>query len=502
MQDSVRNRVELSQNALSILLTASRIGGDLYAHRYNPYTECFLSSVLDALKVSGRADQVQFSLDCYMDALVPVTRCFEKGQRHIQSIVLNPFWWKHKHIDLTMMSESNDLGSCPILNDFSQLVRGNQNLRQLHLASVNFIAHSSPEVMPGPHRVLSASTVLKRFGNDVSASCIDSLSLDGPFQFDASTWLAWVPCFNRLRSLTLSGALIGKMSEIGFITGESWLGNLEELRLSFPFWDRISPLDTGTTIFGLTLFNKISPTSRLRHLSLCGKSKGILHGSIGRWRETLRSLRFHFTGGIYVHPVNCKILVDINNAAPNLEWLGIDLPPWFVTGSDDELSAVCTAEKEEEREIATAVRNSFSPQLDRRISAGELHDLFRELAGFLHMKELSPFIEGSQGTTFNIWTFHVVHTFQALRILKAGVPLEKMTITCMNHIWAIQNLGRSRALLRSFSRESPEAGYTEELWDVEEMAMIKREKQVMGLPPEYEFGLSRWDIKAMKPAHC
>jgi len=191
--------------------------------------------------------------------------------------------------------------------------------------------------------------------------------------------------------------------------------------------------------------------------------------------------------------------MDINNATPNLEWLGIDLPPWFVTQSDDELSAAYAAEKEEERRRASAVRHSFQPRLDWRISAAEMHGLFRELAGFLYMKELSPFIGGSQGITFNISSFQVVYRFQALRILKTGVPLEKMTITCLNHIWTVQNLGRSRALLRSFSRDFPEAGYTEELWDAEEMAIIKSETQVMGLPPEYEFGLSRWDIEAMTP---
>jgi len=282
MQNSVRNRVELSQDALTIVLTACRIGSDLYAYKYNPYTECFLSSVLDALKASGRAGQVQFSLDCYMYALIPVTRCFEKDQIHVQSIVLNPFWWKDKRIDLTTMNGSNDTASCPVLNNFSRLVRENQNLRQLHLISVNFAGDSTPDVAPGLHTVSSTSTVLRRFGKDVSASCIDSLSLDGPFEFDASIWLAWVPCFNRLRSLTLSGGLMHKTSQIGFICGGNWLENLEELRLLSSRYSRMSSdASFGTTSFESILFSEIPATSRLRHLNLCGKSKGMLHHTVG-----------------------------------------------------------------------------------------------------------------------------------------------------------------------------------------------------------------------------
>lgn len=365
-----------------------------------------------------------------------------------------------------------------VAQHFKEFINESSALRHLHLAMIDFTARYTPQQKPSLHHVPHSERVLDKFVEAIRDSEVDSLVLEGNWRFDAlarSSWDTWNSCFNRLRSLTLSGPDTLFLLRCHLSPEIGVLENLEELRFSKTCFDHRFRFGFGhSTVCTRKLFSSpcfimtdFLKAHRLRHLTLCGMSKEDLFTGATSSSTTLRSLRFHVEKNCSLDPLDADNIKFINTTWPNIEWLGIDFPAQSFTS-----------------EVAGSWNSSI-----------EIQELLDALPEFKSLRELSAFIERHQGTAFEIYGFDIIKAFQLLRQRKIGLPLEKMTVTCINHVWKVEGLAPSRTLLRSFSRDRPEDGYTVQLWDTDKLLPVKTETVVQGLPPKYEFGLSKWEIE-------
>lgn len=355
-----------------------------------------------------------------------------------------------------------------IVEYFAQLIKNTRGLRQLHLTMINFAARRivlTP--MPFTQRLLIVEDILKSAGNAVSNSEIDSLAFDGLWDFRGEFWTSWHRCFNRLRSLTLSGfdafTLLWRTLAPQTVAFEC----LEEFRFYLPchYHGTLVRCEWAKNFSPCCAMVAFLKPLRLRHLTLCGIDKKDLATGFIYSGDTLRSLRYHVENSCSVQPLDAGNLKFMNHHSPNIEWLGIDLAPEAFNLYDHE---------------------KFCSKPNGR-------QLLYTLLDFRSLRELSVFVEGRQSSSFSIANVEVILAFLYLRGNKSGVPLENMTVTCINHIWIVQALTPSRTVLRSFSRDRPQEGYLVQLWD--KTVCLQSEKETLGLPPPYEFGLSKWEIE-------
>jgi hypothetical protein len=69
-----------------------------------------------------------------------------------------------------------------------------------------------------------------------------------------------------------------------------------------------------------------------------------------------------------------------------------------------------------------------------------------------------------------------------------------MRFDCNNHVWKLTEVSPSKLLIRSFSRDNPEKGYSLELWDLRECMPESSEVVPAHVEPEYEWGLTKWEL--------
>jgi hypothetical protein len=371
-----------------------------------------------------------------------------------------------------------------LAREVKQIFTSNHELSHLHIISHKVIGGLMTQHIRWDASVL---TFIRSCGSAISDSAVTSIALEGMF-LHSGMWEGWQSCFDRLLSFSCShGYTIKTITEKfpasfqhvtemrlsilhhDFASGHVnyfWPGkNYTLTPLQHPALSCHSPIaDHGASFHALM---RIFEYQNLRHLSLCGFDKVVLLHALKSNGPTLESLRFYVQKECCVPDLCSNDLALIRQSCPVLAWIGITIQ-WT-----DLISPI------------------YSSKSDGTVQPTGFLDALTE---FEALQTISCFISGLQGKDWSLNNFEFVDVYYKLRLNKRGKALTSMRFDCNNHVWKLTELSPSKLLVRSFSRDHPEKGYSLELWDLTECMPEYSEVVPAHVEPEYEWGLTKWEL--------
>jgi hypothetical protein len=377
-----------------------------------------------------------------------------------------------------------------LAREIRQIFTSNYQLRHLHIISHRDIGDLPT---PSPEWDESIYTFIQSCGSTISDSAVTSLALEGTF-YQSDMWNGWQSCFDRLLSFSCSHrhtikaiterfpASFQHATEMrlsilhhDFSHGHNhhhWPGNVA-LRSTRPWLYRNltchhSNADHGTSFHALM---RVFERQRLCHLSLCGFDKVVLLQALKFNGPTLESLRFYVQNKCGASDLCFDDLALIRRSCPVLAWIGITIQ-WT-----DLISPL------------------YCPEPEGFVQPTGFLDALTE---FEALQTVSCFIPGHNGRHWSLNNFEFAHVFYRFRLNKRGKALTSMRFDCNNNVWKLTALGPSKLLIRSFSRDNPEKGYSLELWDLTECIPEYSEVVPAHVEPEYEWGLTKWELCSNK----
>jgi hypothetical protein len=373
-----------------------------------------------------------------------------------------------------------------LARELSQIFTSNHELRHLHIISHREIGDLPT---PKPEWDESVNTFIQSCGRTISDSAVTSIALEGTF-YQTEMWDGWQSCFDRLLSFSCSHRHTIKAITERFPAS---FQHTTEMRLSILhhdfayghdllFWPgnkhrwAMLPLrhrdlvchnpiaDHGASFHALM---RIFEHQNLRHLSLCGFDKAVLLHALKFNGPTLEELRFYVQTDCCASDLCLDDLALIRRSCPVLAWIGITIQ-WT-----DLISLL------------------YSPKVEELVQPTGFLDALTE---FEALQTISCFMSGQNGKDWSLNNFEFAHAFYKFRLNKRGKALTSMRFDCNNHVWKLTALGPSKLLIRSFSRDNPEKGYSLELWDLTECMPEYLEAVPAHVEPEYEWGLTKWEL--------
>lgn len=460
------------------LLTSLRLGGDANAHNSLP-------SLLDTL---GQPD---------MDILgrlpprteLQIAACIDTPKT--PSVKL-PTWSNITSLRICLLDM---LASCTnsrrrsrsassqrrLVNHLSWVLQSNPNLKKLHLA----LHWNRSKTYEGQYHEFLAR-LIEKCGEVISPSTVDSLALEGNFHvFPPTHWERWAPLFDRLISFSASRYFALECLRDQVL--HSFL-NLDRLEVSnhCSHWADIdgslSRVDFRRQLptcgqcyqyhaaYSHSLHHLLG-SSQLRHLSLSGLSRRLLLHALRSNGPTLRSLRFYVRRSSSSEELTVDDLKCIQQSCSQLRRLGISVP----------LSAI------------SPLFHSASTCYEVPSATAYL----RCITEFRSLDSVSLFVHGFVGEDWELPNARVVETFDQIRALKQGRPLSSLQVLCNNRTWDLNELSRTRILLRSYPREydNTRQKVQSEVWDTVTLTPLSSRWIYVSQPPSYEWGLSKWELE-------
>jgi hypothetical protein len=472
-----RNQVSTVQSTRFLneaLLTSWRLGGDANAHNYLPS----LLGSLDQpdMEILGRLPQ---------RAELQIAACINSPKT--PSVKL-PTW---SNITSLQICVQDMLASCTssrrrsrsassqrrLVKYLSSVLQSNPNLKKLHLA----LQWNASKTFQAQYYELLAG-LIEKCGEVISSSAIDSLALEGNFDvFPPTRWERWAPLFERLVSFSVSQYFASECLR------DRSFPNLERLEVSdhCSHWADINGCLSGVDLrrqrpkcghcyqhhgyYSHPLHDLLEST-QLRHFSLSGLSRRQLLHALPSNGPTLRSLRFYVRRSS-TEELTVDDLNRIQQSCSQLMWLGITVP----------LSAI------------SPLFHSASACYDVRSATAYLQCITE----FRSLDSASLFVHGFVGEDWELPSTRVVEAFHRIRALKQGRPLSSLQVLCNNHTWDLNELSRTRILLRSYPRgyDNTRQKVQSEVWDTVALTPLSSRWSYVSQSPPYEWGLSKWELE-------